>query len=181
MTQACRTSALSITMTDECFVVCKEAAPWGWVVMLARETLIRPVLLQLLLLSKSEWHLGKVSATTWSELALRWCMIGSNGGEGPTAAHHPATWLMGHCLYQPSTLAPPLIRKKEGQCKSERWSKGASSQKTGERRRNKQLKQVMGFTYQVPLFFPSVRVFLEALWKHTDAAINLQNQLFTEE
>lgn len=35
-------------------------------------------------------------------------------------------------------------------------------------RRNKQTKQVVGFTYQVPLFFPSFRASLEALWKHKE-------------
>lgn len=130
--------------------------------MLARESLIRSVLLQLLPLSENDWHLGKVSATTWPRLEL--CLCKYRGTEGRGANYGPSSTRLTHG--SPLLPALKLIQSpgKERECGSKwkrgmRWRKRVSSRKT----------------YQVPLFFPSFHASLEALWKHKERTMNPSN------
>lgn len=55
--------------------------------MLARESLIRSILLQLLPLSENDRHLGKVSATTWPSLELCLCKYRGPEQRGAKCGH----------------------------------------------------------------------------------------------
>lgn len=74
---------------------------------------------------------------------------------------------MDHCLYQPSARARLLTRKKE---RSLLGKEEVSDERGGEE--ENEMKWVMDFAYQVPLFFRCVRVFLEVLQRHREKQVS---------
>lgn len=69
---------------------------------------------------------------------------------------------MGHCFYQSANFTSHP-RKREVVWEQEREMKKEKEKREIGKERNKQTKQVVGVTYQVPLFFPSFHASLEAL------------------
>lgn len=77
----------------------------------------------------------------------------------------PDSWIT--AFSGPSPRTYPVTQEKEGWYVSVmKKKKVCVFQEKRVKRKNKPLNDLMGITYQVPLFFPSFHVFLEALWKH---------------
>lgn len=77
----------------------------------------------------------------------------------------PDSWITAFAGPSPRTY--PVTQEKEGWYVSVmKKKKVCVFQEKRVKRKNKPLNDLMGITYQVPLFFPSFHVFLEALWKH---------------
>lgn len=110
----------------------------------------------------AQQHLGEVSATTWPRLTL--CLQGQRGEGQLWPIIHQADSCVA-VFTGPGTSAVAQ-EKREWVC--ERIKERTEEKKVWvfqekRERRNKQTKQVVGVTYQVPLVFPSFHAFLEAL------------------